>query len=413
MATKKTGSKTSTKKRKVTKQITEPAEVLCSRCGTKNKVNFYKSSNSVHQYNEKFHICKQCMQAELDLILSKYEDNKFAFYIFCRKFDIVFGDSQFNAAINQNAANGTPFLGGYMKYINSLGDANNVGVTFCDTSEFLDRIVYNADTEDTQKELQELRAIKDEYEKHKAQLTENGMSNKTKLVPDEQIIRELDQQQSKKDVINILGYDPFINEPVVERPALYASLIDYLDENTQNDNFKIPICIQIVKSFNQANRIDKALAVMDATTDAADIKKLFDTKGKIIKSTLDMAKDNGISVNHSNNKSKGAGTLSGIVKDLKEKGIKEIEVNCFDIETCEGMKKVADVSNRSILDQLMFDENDYTDMIKEQREMILDYKEKANKFEELLRLEMIKTEDLKAKLEEQSEETTNEELQEK
>jgi hypothetical protein len=83
-----------------------------------------------------------------------------------------------------------------------------------------------------------------------------------------------------------------------------------------------------------------------------------------------MAKDNGISVNHNNNKSKGGNTLNGIVKKLNEIGLSSAEINLFDLETCDAMKQIADFSNRSILDQLMFDENDYTDMISQQRDLI-------------------------------------------
>ena len=46
-----------------------------------------------------------------------------------------------------------------------------------------------------------------------------------------------------------------------------------------------------------------------------------------------LAKDNGISVNHNNNKSKGANTLSGKSKELKRIGLRSAEINAFDIGT--------------------------------------------------------------------------------
>ena len=48
-----------------------------------------------------------------------------------------------------------------------------------------------------------------------------------------------------------------------------------------------------------------------------------------------------------------------------------VKVNLFDIETSEAMKQIADISNRSIMEQLTWDSNDYTEMIKEQREKLL------------------------------------------
>ena len=52
-------------------------------------------------------------------------------------------------------------------------------------------------------------------------------------------------------------------------------------------------------------------------------------------------------------------------------GFDDVKVNLFDIETSEAMKQIADISNRSIMEQLTWDSNDYTEMIKEQREKLL------------------------------------------
>ena len=61
-----------------------------------------------------------------------------------------------------------------------------------------------------------------------------------------------------------------------------------------------------------------------------------------------------------------------------ENDFKNIEVNLFDINTSQAMKQIADLSNQSILDQLTWDANDYTHMIKEQREMIVSLNEKLD-----------------------------------
>ncbi|HYK73843.1 MAG TPA: hypothetical protein VEV44_12095, partial [Pseudoneobacillus sp.] len=82
-----------------------------------------------------------------------------------------------------------------------------------------------------------------------------------------------------------------------------------------------------------------------------------------------------------------------IIKTLQEKGFEEGEVNLFDVETSKGMRQVADLSNKSIVSQLQFDENDYTEMILEQREIIQELDSKVIKLEEenrLLKKELIK-----------------------
>ncbi|MEM5592757.1 hypothetical protein AAHH67_15310 [Niallia circulans] len=123
------------------------------------------------------------------------------------------------------------------------------------------------------------------------------------------------------------------------------------------------------------------------------VNSLITAKEKMLKSVLALAKDNGISVNHNNNKSKGGNTLNGIVRKLNEIGLSSAELNLFDLETSSAMKQVADLSNKSILDQLLLDENDYVDMIAQQRELIAQKDEKLIKEEEenrLLKIEIAK-----------------------
>jgi hypothetical protein len=173
----------------------------------------------------------------------------------------------------------------------------------------------------------------------------------------------------------MLNYDPFEGENETDKRQLYNLLVDFLDESTLEDSFKLSAVIQIVKGFNQIDKINQGLALITSdinnlSSQVGGIKSLIDAKEKMMRAILNFAKDNGISENYSNNKSKGAGTLSGIIKQLQERGFTEADVNLFDVETAQGIKQVADISNESILKQLQFDENDYTDMITQQRELI-------------------------------------------
>jgi len=197
----------------------------------------------------------------------------------------------------------------------------------------------------------------------------------------------VNDNKNKEDVLRMLGYDPFEYENESDKRHLYNKLVDFLDEGTLEDSFKLPAVIEIVKSFNQLDKINSALAHATSdskqlSTNAGNIKSLVDTKEKMLKTVLALAKDNGISVNHNNNKSKGAGTLSGIIKQLHEKGIDSAEINVYDIETCAGMKQVADISNKSIFEQLTLNENDYTEMIKEQRELLIKLQQRVEELEE-------------------------------
>lgn len=232
-----------------------------------------------------------------------------------------------------------------------------------------------------------------------AEINDNDSISFSTKKDDEQVVTKIessiDDKKNQEDVLRMLGYDPFEFETPNDRRHLFNKLIDFLDESTLEDSFKLPAVIEIVKSFNQIDKINSALShiTSDAKSVASNvggITSLVNAKEKMLKSVLALAKDNGISVNHNNNKSKGGNTLNGIVKKLNEIGLDAAEVNLFDLETCDAMKQIADFSNRSILDQLMLDENDYTDMIAEQKQMIQKLDDKLIKLEEENRILKIK-----------------------
>lgn len=205
----------------------------------------------------------------------------------------------------------------------------------------------------------------------------------------------IDDRKNEEDVLRMLGFDPFEFESTADRRQLFNKLVDFLDESTLEDSFKLPAVIEIVKSFNQIDKINSALShitsnAKSVSENVGGISSLVTAKEKMLKSVLALAKDNGISVNHNNNKSKGSGTLSGIIKQLHEKGVSSAEVNIYNINTSEGMRQVADISNKSIMDQLTLNENDYTEMIKDQREMILKFENDVARLEEENRILKIK-----------------------
>ena len=90
-------------------------------------------------------------------------------------------------------------------------------------------------------------------------------------------------------------------------------------------------------------------------------------------STSKLAQDNNISSNYNKNSSEGKNTFSNKMKEILADGVDNMKVNLFDIKTCEAMRQIEDISNRSIIEQIGLDENDYTEMIKEQREKLLAY----------------------------------------
>ena len=170
-------------------------------------------------------------------------------------------------------------------------------------------------------------------------------------------------QKNKKAVINFVGWDPFRGYPRKdELPLLYAQLLTFLDDETKNDGQKLNAVIQIVKLFNQAEKINKAIDELQTDTqkiiaNTSTVKTLREAASKAISDANALAKDNGISVNFNSNKSKGANTLSGKMKELVGMGLREAKINTHDIGTCEGMKQVALINEECRHRQIGYDEN--------------------------------------------------------
>lgn len=170
-------------------------------------------------------------------------------------------------------------------------------------------------------------------------------------------------KKNKKEVINFVGWDPFKNYPREdELPLLYAQLLAFLDDETKNDGQKLNAVIQIVKLFNQAEKINTAIDELQIDTkkiiaNTGAVKSLRDAASKAISDANALAKDNGISINFNHNKSKGAHTLSGKMKELVQIGLREAKINTYDIGTCEGMRQVALINEECRHKQIGYDEN--------------------------------------------------------
>ncbi len=333
-----------------TSAVTEKQKCTCCGADKPKEAGFYKSYSIIYKSNDsRLTTCKQCMIDVYTKFNNQLEDEKQAVFIVCRLLDIYFDETSFNSAFEQAKNQDSNPMSIYMQKINSLPQWQ--GKTFSDSNT---TSVFNH---------------------------ANGTSNKDVEV------YSVDDAKNKQDVLRMLNYDPFEGENYADKRNLYNKLVDFLDESTLEDSFKLPAVIEIVKSFNQIDKINQAIALLtyDVNTISSQVggvKSLIDAKDKMLRAILAMAKDNGISVNHNNNRSKGAGTLSGIIKQLQEKGFEEIAVNLFDIETSEGIRQVADISNKSVLNQLQFDENDYTEMLTQQRELIIEIERKYSYLEE-------------------------------
>lgn len=335
MATKKTT--------KATSKVERP-KMFCSCCGKEKDIKngFYASNSIINRNIGKLTICKECIWKLFDEFVEECNDNEqIATYRLCRLLDFPYFETLFQSAVDEVEKTGANVFKTYIKNINSLKQ-------------------YSAYTFENGDSIDDNNAIK---------------IQDVAVIPSEDVKLTERDRQNEIDVLNMLGYDPFETENKRDRKYLFNRLVDMLDDSTLEDNLLLMSIIEIVKGFNQIDKINEMIAGLTSDTDklannTGGIKSLIDTKKNLMSTILKIAEDNGISTKFNTTKSKGAGTLSGIIKTLHDIGLEEAKVNLYDIETAESMKQVADISHKSIMNQLLLNESDYTDMIAQQKDMI-------------------------------------------
>lgn len=230
---------------------------------------------------------------------------------------------------------------------------------------------------------------------------QNNDANSEYVAPD--VAEELDR--NRKDVIRLIGYDPFEKELNEDKPLLYSQLVGYLDMSGNNDDMmRMSSAITIVRGYLQLQKLDDMIASamnnVAKSGNAGEIKSYLDSKKNISATISQLAEQSCISLKHNKNSAKGENTWTGKVRIMKEMNLREAEVNIFDAETASGIAQVADISNASILKQINLDENDYVGMLTEQKKMIDDLNKSANEAIEKSRILLRENIDLKKLLEE-------------
>lgn len=339
----------------------EKPKMTCSCCGKEKdvKIGFYVSNSILNKSIGKQTVCKECIWQLFDEFVEQSSGNEqIATYRLCRLLDFPYLEVPFQSAIDEAEKSNANVFKVYIKNINSL-------------KQYSSYTFENGDSID------------------------NGL--KEEAIKDDIVEVDVNERdfQNEKDVIRIIGYDPFENENKRDRKFLFNRLVDMLDDSVIEDNVKLMSVISIVKSFNQVEYVDMAIAKITSNINALSdnnggMKSLIETKQKLMATILKTCEDNGISTKFNTNKSKGSGTLTGMIKKLGELDLDESKVNLFDIQTSEGMKQVADMSHKSIMEQLQFDENDYADMVAWQKDELYKLSREKDRLEEELRLLKIK-----------------------
>ena len=211
-----------------------------------------------------------------------------------------------------------------------------------------------------------------------------------------------DYEKNKKDVIRLLGYDPFEAEALSDQPFLYSQLLGMMDAggDENDDMVRNASCITIVRGFLQSAKLDNTITTLmsdikNVEKNSATIKSLQDSKQKITSMITNLAAESCISLKNNKNAKKGENTWTGKIKKIKDLDLRQGRVNGFDMETCKAMRQVMDSSHRSIMQELKLDDTDWSDMVAEQREMIVNLQRKLDKYTEISRILLSENLDLK------------------
>lgn len=213
-------------------------------------------------------------------------------------------------------------------------------------------------------------------------------------------------KQNKDDVVRLLGYEPFANEKLTDQPFLYSQLLGLLDtsEDANDDLMRVSSAISIVRGFLQQSVIDDKIAKLLQDARAADknaptLKSYLEMKKNLSATISTLAEDSCISLKHNKNAKKGENTWTGKLKKIKDLNLRAGEVNGFDIATCKGMRQVMDASHASIIQQLRLDESEWSDMLADQRTMIVGLQRDLENYKEIARILLRENLDLRDTLE--------------
>lgn len=209
-------------------------------------------------------------------------------------------------------------------------------------------------------------------------------------------------KQNMKYVLSSIGYDPYddVGLSDADRKYCYNILSGYCDtDGVIEDGHKMQCVIELSMLYCQCKKITEVmnLELSNPSPDDAKIQKLTSSKSSLLSSIATIAKDNNIASNYNKNSKQGQSSLSSKMKEMSENGFKAIEVNLFDIKTSEAFRQIDEISNNNIANQLTLDNNEYSEMVKEQREMIQQYDIELEQIKEENRILKNKIIDLESK----------------
>lgn len=388
-------------KAKSTTGVTTPAndqkgKKYCTQCHDEKKMtDFYLSYSPMYSLDKRTPICKECCKSSAlneDGSINFEELKKMLMHIDKPLYyDQLFSATESVKTENSYLSDEEVNLHGYdilSKYFTLIAMRQDRARSFSESER--DGFIHQ-NTNRPQKERDEISKKYSHLFKNSSLINTTCITSNTSTLRKDEVKWSKQDKQNMKYVISTVGYDPFEDNSLSESDRKYCFNVmsGYCDtEGVKDDGNKRLACIRITTLQLQCQKIDELIS-RELTKDSPDeqkIQKLTSTKSQLISSVSTLCKDNNISSAYNGSQKAGKNTLTQTMQRMFADGIEGVKVDLFDIETCKYMKQVADCSNASIMEQLNFDDNELSQMIKDQRELIQSLQSELDEIKEKYRI---------------------------
>lgn len=329
---------------------------VCLRCGVKTidpKNHFFLAGNpDLYTANGGYvPLCKSCMQELYTKAFDVAGDVELAIQICCHYLDWPFNPAIANKA--KDARISYPL----QEYNNRILHSRDKGKDFGET------IVFRIKNED------------------KDAIAQRAADEKK---------WDRDSRVNMSYVKKIVGYDPFADDSLTseDRKYLFNTMAGYCpDDSITEDSHRLQSILNIVSLQLQAHKVGEQInrEFAKSPINAQAIDSFTKVQKDLYQSINSMAKENGVSVS-SAGASKPVNTLTERMKMLKEQKFEDIEVNMFNIEQSKCFQKIAEISMHAAIKELQLEDNDYSDMLAEQTELVAKLTNERDTLAEELRL---------------------------
>lgn len=158
------------------------------------------------------------------------------------------------------------------------------------------------------------------------------------------------------------------------------------DETMQEDLLKLKAAVEIVCGLHEIERLRKKQIEMEQNEASdAEIKAIVNRRNSELQQITKFAQDNGFSERYATKKAKGAGTLTGIMNEMREKHFEEGLVDYYGVLTCKEMQEVANMSFKAIFEQIGMTDNEAWGIVQKQTTRIKQLQGDLSKTKEKLR----------------------------